>query len=107
MTTLVDRRERDRPAPAAAVRYDRVFLTLMGLIGTIVPLQAVWAGMFLAHDGERDAAVGWIDVVLVLESYLGGLIRSESKDALTAVHVPLAMALMGLVGWLPLRARRR
>lgn len=29
----------------------------------------------------------------------------ESKDALTAVHVPLAMALMGLVVWLPLRAR--
>ena len=40
------------------------------------------------------------------EAYLGGLIRDAGKDTLTAVHVPLAMALMGLAVWLPLRARR-
>jgi hypothetical protein len=37
-----------------------------------------------------------LTVLIVLESYLGGLIRDQSKDTLTAVHVSLAMALMGL-----------
>lgn len=46
-----------------------------------------------------------LTVVLVLEAYLGGLIGAHS--ALTAVHFPLAMALMGLAVWLPLRARGR
>jgi hypothetical protein len=46
-------------------------------------------------------------VLLAVESYLGGLIRDHGKDSLTAVHVPLAMAIMGLVVWLPTRAARR
>lgn len=45
-------------------------------------------------------------ILLMTESYLGGLIRDDSQDTLTAVHVPLAMAIMGLAVWLPLRARR-
>ena len=44
-------------------------------------------------------------VLLVLEAYLGGLIGEHS--GLTAVHFPLAMALMALAVWLPLRARSR
>jgi hypothetical protein len=47
-----------------------------------------------------------LTVLLVLEAYIGGLIRDDGKDALTAVHVPLAMFLMGLVVWLPFRAAR-
>jgi hypothetical protein len=46
-----------------------------------------------------------LTVVLVLEAYIGGLIGEHS--GLTAVHFPLAMALMGLAVWLPLRARGR
>lgn len=42
---------------------------------------------------------------MVLEAFLGGKI-TEGKDALTVVHYPLAMALLGLAVWLPLRARR-
>jgi hypothetical protein len=122
-----------------------VFSALIGLAALAVLLQGLWAGIFLAHDGKRDDAGGWIDVhargadvaivlalaatiyafvklrprrdlwiggivlivLLILESYLGGLIRDDSRDNLTAVHVPLAMAIMGLVVWLPLRARRR
>lgn len=110
-----------------------------------VLLQELWAGIFLEHDGGRDAASGWVDVharggditivlallatvvalaklrhrkdlcigaaaltaLLVLEAYLGGLIRDASKDTLTAVHVPLGMAIMALVVWIPLRARTR
>ncbi len=56
-----------------------------------------------------DLLVGsaMLAVLLMTESYLGGLIRDDSQDTLTAVHVPLAMAIMGLAVWLPLRARRR
>lgn len=120
-----------------------LFNILVGLTALAVLLQAVWAGIFLQHDGERDAASSWIDVharggevaiglavlativallqlrhrkdlwigaaaltvLLVLESYIGGLIRDDSKDTLTAVHIPLGMAIMALVVWLPLRAR--
>lgn len=116
---------------------------LIGVAALVVLLQGLWAGIFLEHDGARDAASGWIDihargadvaialgiaativafvklrerrdlwigsavfvVLLILESYLGGLIRDQSKDVLTAVHVPLAMGIMGLAVWLPLRAR--
>lgn len=44
-------------------------------------------------------------VLLVLEAYVGGEIGKRAW--LTAVHFPLAMALMGLAVWLPMRARRR
>jgi hypothetical protein len=122
----------------------RLYVWLIGLAAVAVLLQGLWAGLFLQHDGQRDAASGWIDVhargadlaillaalatlvavvklrdhrelwvgsgaltlLLVMESYLGGVIRDSGRDTLTAVHVPLAMALMGLVVWLPLRARR-
>ena len=122
----------------------RLFSALIGLAAVAVLLQGLWAGIFLEHDGRRDAASSWIDVhargadvaillavvatlvaliklrhrrdlvigsgvltlLLVVESYLGGLIRDSGKDTLTAIHVPLAMALMALVVWLPLRARR-
>lgn len=121
----------------------RIFSALAGAITLVVLLQALWAGIFLQHDGERDAASSWIDVharggeiaialaaittvyalwklryrrdlwlgaviltlLLVLESYLGGLIVDNSKDTLTAVHIPLGMAIMGLAVWLPVRAQ--
>lgn len=57
---------------------------------------------------RRDLWIGAgvLTVLLVLEAWLGGLVR-DGSDALTIVHVPLAMALMGVAVWLPLRARRR
>lgn len=120
------------------------FSALIGLCSVAVLLQGLWAGIFLQHDGQRDAAAGWIDVharggevaialaalatvvafvklrqrrdlwlgsaaltvLLVVEAYMGGLIRDSGKDTLTAVHVPLAMALMALVVWLPMRSMR-
>jgi hypothetical protein len=61
---------------------------------------------FLKLRQRKDLWVGTLVLTLLLglEGYLGGLIRDEGKDNLTAVHVPLAMALMALVVWLPLRA---
>ena len=44
-------------------------------------------------------------LLLLVESYVGGEIGD--RPWLTAVHFPLAMALVGLAVWLPLRARRR
>jgi hypothetical protein len=138
--------------PTTASRADRrsgtaypVFSSLAGLAALVVLLQGLWAGIFLEHDGKRDAAQSWIDlhargadvalvlavlttawavwklrsrrdlwggglvlvVLLVVESYLGGLIRDEGKDTLTSVHVPLAMAIMAVSVWLPARAARR
>lgn len=43
-------------------------------------------------------------LLLVAESYLGGLVGE--MPAVTAVHIPLALALMALGVWLPLHARR-
>ncbi|MET3805321.1 hypothetical protein ABIB25_002322 [Nakamurella sp. UYEF19] len=121
-----------------------LFNVLMGLTALAVLLQALWAGIFLQHDGERDAASSWIDVhakggevaialaliatvvaivklrsrkdiwiasavltvLLVAEAYIGGLIVDQSKDNLTAVHVPLGMAMMALVVWIPLRVHK-
>ncbi|MCO5968224.1 hypothetical protein [Actinoallomurus soli] len=121
------------------------FSVLMGISALAVLLQGLWAGIFLEHDGRRDAAGSWIDVhargadvalafavlgtayalwkrrarkdlwigglifivLIVVESYLGGQIRDASKDTLTAIHVPLAMAIMALAVWLPMRAARR
>ncbi len=121
------------------------FRALAASTTLVVLLQGLWAGIFLEHDGERDAASSWIDVhargadiaivlalsaavvgfwklrerkdlwggaallgvLLIGESYLGGLIVDQSKDVLTAVHVPLAMALMAVAVYLPLRARSR
>lgn len=70
-------------------------------------LATVWAFMRLRERHDLTFGALALTLLLVLEAYLGGLVVDESKDALTAVHVPLAMALMGLTVWLPLRARSR
>ncbi|MEP7089356.1 MAG: hypothetical protein ABI776_04545 [Nocardioidaceae bacterium] len=134
-----------RPSTPARTSAGPVYSALIGLVALAVLLQGLSAGIFLEHDGRRDAASGWIDlhagvadlgillgilatvyavatlrsrrdlvvgtlvltVLMVVETVLGGLIRDHHKDTLTAVHVPLAMALMALVVWLPMRAVRR
>jgi heme A synthase len=136
---------RSRPAPSGKdVGRRRVFAALTGLAALAILLQGLWAGMFLEHDGERDAAESWIEVhatggevaiglaalatiwalvrlrgrrdlvigavvltvLLVLEAYIGGLIRDEGKDSLTPLHIPLALLLMAVAVWLPFRAGR-
>lgn len=139
-TSTTTRPATEHVAPA----HSKVYSALIGVTSLLIVLQGLWAGIFLQHDGQRDAAESWITVharggelaiglaavatayafwklrsrrdlwigsavltvVLVLESYIGGLIVDASKDVLTAVHVPLAMALVGLAVWLPLRARQ-
>jgi hypothetical protein len=137
-TTTTDPRSRGVPQRNASI----VFAILVGLAAIAVLLQGLWAGIFLQHDGHRDAAGSWIEVhalggevalglaalatawalwrlrarpelslgslaltvLVVVEAYLGGLIADDGKDSLTTVHVPLALAIMALAVWLPLRA---
>jgi hypothetical protein len=40
----------------------RIFAALTGLAALAILLQGLWAGMFLEHDGQRDAAENWIEV---------------------------------------------
>jgi len=143
MASPSTRTQSEPSTTTAATPGRRLFGILTGLTGLLVLLQGLWAGIFLEHDGERDAAGSWIEVharggeialvlavaalvvafarlrtrrdlllgsaalvvLLVLESYIGGLIADDRLDSLTAVHVPLAMATMAVAVWLPLRAR--
>jgi hypothetical protein len=75
-------------------------------IAILLAVSAAVAG-FVTLRERRDLWGGSavLAVLLLVESYLGGLIRDASKDTLTAVHVPLAMVIMGLAVWLPVRAR--
>lgn len=55
---------------------------------------------------ELWLGAGALTALLVLEAYLGGLIKDDGKDSLTPVHVPLALAIMGLAARLFARSRR-
>ncbi|MCG7430409.1 hypothetical protein [Dermacoccus nishinomiyaensis] len=70
-------------------------------------LATVWAFLKLRERTDLTFGALALTVLLILEAYLGGLIVDEGKDVMAAIHVPLAMALMGLAVWLPLRARKR
>ncbi len=75
----------------------------IALVLTVVALA--WAVWKLRN--RRDLIIGSVVllVLLIAESYLGGQIRDDGKDTLTAVHVPLGMAIMAVATWLPIRSR--
>lgn len=56
---------------------------------------------------RKDLVVGSaaLVVLLAVEYMLGMLIHNSGKDVLTAIHVPLALVIMAVVVWLPLRVR--
>ena len=69
---------------------------LLAVAATVV---AVWK---LRDRRDLVFGSGALAVLLGVESYIGSLISAHS--GVTAVHFPLAMALMGLAVWLPFRA---
>lgn len=69
------------------------------LVATIV------AFVRLRHRRDLWIGSGVLLVLLIVESYLGGEIRAAGKVTLTIIHVPLAMAIMGLAVWIPVRTR--
>lgn len=63
---------------------------------------------FVRHRARRDLWGGALalTVLIVLESILGAAISDGDSRAAAAIHVPLALLIMALTVWLPLRARR-
>ena len=69
-------------------------------------LAVLATGVALARlRSRRDLVIGSVvfTLALALEAFLGGLVGDHST--LEVVHFPLAMALLGLAVWLPMRAR--
>ena len=85
------------------------WVTVHSIGGSVVGFLALVAAIvaLLRLRQRRDLVGGSIVffLLLVLEIFLGGLIADT--PALAAVHIPLALALMGMAVWLPLRAVRR
>jgi uncharacterized membrane protein len=79
-----------------------------GSLATLLALAALVVAS-LRLRGRRDLWAGSLALFLLLaiEVLLGQLIHDSHKHALTAVHVPLAMLLMAICVWLPLRSTRR
>jgi hypothetical protein len=73
----------------------------LALIATIVA--------FVRLRARRDVVIGSVvfTVLIAFEAFLGGKVSDGHSVAAQVVHIPLAMALLGLAVWLPLRASRR
>lgn len=48
--------------PEATAPRSALFNALLGLTTSAILLQGLWAGIFLEHDGKRDAASGWLNI---------------------------------------------
>ena len=75
-------------------------------IGTTLAVAAALYAIWRLR-ARKDLLIGSIvlAVLFLVEAYIGGAIRDDGKDSWTAIHVPIAFALTGLVVWLPVRAR--
>lgn len=71
----------------------------------LAALATVVAFVKLRERKDLWLGTGLLTVVLVVEAYIGGIIGQHSRW--TVVHFPLAMTLMALVVYLPLRAARK
>lgn len=72
-------------------------LAIIALVISVVKLRS-----------RRDLMIGTgvLVVLLAVEYMLGSLIHNQSKDALTVVHIPLALIITAVTVWLPLRSRQ-
>lgn len=88
--------------------YDSHWVAVHSLDGQVTTALALVATgvAFVQLRARRDLVLGTalLTVLLVVEVALGEAVGRS--HALQVVHIPLAMALMGLAVWLPLRARR-
>jgi hypothetical protein len=88
--------------------YDATWVTVhaRGAEVTIAFAVIATAIVFWKMRARRDLLIGTgaLVVLLAFEAYIGGEIFPNT--GLTALHVPLALALMALAVWLPLRSRR-
>jgi hypothetical protein len=75
----------------------------------LILVAAATLTAFIRLRARRDLWIGGsvLTALLLVEAYVGGLIRDSGQDSLTPLHIPLGMALMGLTVWLMVRSRRR
>lgn len=73
--------------------------------GFLALVAAIVACVQLRH--RRDIVVGAVVFFVLLVAEIGLGESLGDNRALAAVHFPLALALMGLAVWLPLRSSRR
>jgi heme A synthase len=87
--------------------YDGTWVTVHARGAEVALVLALAAAVvaFLRLRSRRDLLVGSTALVVLLafEAYLGGEVFDH--PGLQVVHFPLALALMALAVWLPLRAR--
>ena len=76
-----------------------------GADGAIGQAIGATVGAFSQRRQRRDLCLGTaaLAVLLILEAYLGGLIGNS--PAVQVIHFPLAMLLIALAVYLPVRAR--
>jgi hypothetical protein len=75
---------------------------------TLLLAAATAVVAFVRHRGRRDLWGGALvlTALLVVEIGLGTAISDGKSGAAAAIHIPLALLIMSLTVWLPLRARR-
>lgn len=73
---------------------------------TLAILSAAWAVWKLRGDKALWIASVALAIIVAGEAHLGGTITDQGNDGATAIHVPVAMVLLALSVWLPMRARR-
>ena len=69
---------------------------------TLAVLATIAAAMWLRHRSDLLGGTVLLLVLLVVEYFLG-----RAGGGSVAVHVPLALLIMGVAVWLPAAARRR
>ena len=74
-------------------------------IGTVLAVGLAGLALWKLRE-HRAVVVASVALALAFlgESYLGGLIRDNDAQALTPIHVPLGMAIMGLTTYLAVLA---
>jgi hypothetical protein len=77
-----------------------------GEVATLLALATTAVAFFtLRARRELWIGAGALTVLLGLELWIGGMVSEEGVRSAAAVHIPLAMAIMAIAVWLPLRAR--
>jgi heme A synthase len=88
--------------------FDALWVTVhaRGAEVTIALALASAVVAFWKLRSRRDLVIGSgaLTVLLALEAFIGGEIIDS--PGLSVLHIPLALALMALAVWLPLRARK-
>ena len=108
MASAPTRVESETSTAKAATPGRRLFGILTGLTALLVLLQGLWAGIFLEHDGERDAAGSWIEVharggdialVLAVAAVVVAFVKLRARRDLLLGAVALVV-LLALESWI-------